>query len=119
MLCSAFVALSLTPMLIQTDRAVSVGLIVNELVSNALKHGFPGQQTGQVEVNIREHEDNWVELSISDDGEGIPRDLDIARTDSLGLQLVNLLAQQLHGQLDIRRAKPTRFSLRFQLGTAS
>ena len=101
------------------NEAIPCGLIVNELVSNALKHGFPGQQTGHVEVNIREHEDNWVELSISDDGEGIPQDLDIARTDSLGLQLVNLLAQQLHGQLDIRRAKPTRFSLRFQLGTAS
>jgi PAS domain S-box-containing protein len=101
------------------NEAIPCGLIVNELVSNALKHGFPAHQAGQVEVDIREVEGNWIELSISDDGQGIPQDLDLARTDSLGLQLVNLLTQQLHGQLDIRRAKPTCFSLRFQLDTAS
>jgi PAS domain S-box-containing protein len=101
------------------NEAIPCGLIVNELVSNALKHGFPDQQAGRIEVDIRELDEKWVVLSISDDGKGIPEGLDLQRTDSLGLQLVNLLAQQLHGQLDIQRAKPTRFSLRFQPGTSS
>ncbi|QHE87025.1 sensor histidine kinase [Hydrogenophaga sp. BPS33] len=100
------------------NEAIPCGLIVNELVSNALKHGFLGRQRGKIVVDIRELDDKHVVLSISDDGRGIQEDLDLDRTGSLGLQLVNLLTQQLHGELTIQRANPTRFSLRFQLGTS-
>jgi two-component system, sensor histidine kinase PdtaS len=87
-------------------------------VSNALKHGFTDQQKGTIVVDIRPLGDQHVELSISDDGKGIPEELDLMRTGSLGLQLVNLLTSQLHGQLEIQRAKPTRFALRFKLGVS-
>jgi len=100
------------------NEAIPCGLIVNELVSNALKHGFPNQQRGTILVEIREQAEQRIELSISDDGQGIPDSLDLTRTGSLGLQLVHLLTRQLHGTLDIQREKPTRFSLSFQLGTA-
>jgi PAS domain S-box-containing protein len=96
--------------------AIPCGLIVNELVSNALKHGFPDDRCGTVLVEIRQDADQVVELSISDDGQGIPPERDLARSESLGLQLVNLLTRQLHGQLDIQRCNPTRFTLRFRMG---
>jgi PAS domain S-box-containing protein len=100
------------------NEAIPCGLIVNELVSNALKHGFTDQQKGTIVVDIHPLGDQHVELSISDDGKGIPEELDLMRTGSLGLQLVNLLTSQLHGQLEIQRAKPTRFALRFKLGVS-
>jgi two-component sensor histidine kinase len=100
------------------NEAIPCGLIVNELVSNALKHGFTDHQKGTIVVDIRPLDDQQVELSISDDGKGIPEELDLMRTGSLGLQLVHLLTRQLHGQLDIQRMKPTRFALRFKLGVS-
>lgn len=101
------------------NEAIPCGLIVNELVSNALKHGFAEQQNGRIVVDIRELDERQVVLTVSDDGKGIPQELDLARTGSLGLQLVHLLTQQLHGQLDIQRTNPTQFSIRFQLAKAS
>lgn len=101
------------------NEAIPCGLIVNELVSNALKHGFTEQQNGKIVVDIRELEDRQVVLTVSDDGKGIPQELDLAHTGSLGLQLVTLLTQQLHGQLDIQRTNPTQFSMRFQLAKTS
>jgi PAS domain S-box-containing protein len=100
------------------NEAIPCGLVVNELVSNALKHGFTDQQEGTIVVDIRPLGDQHVELSISDDGKGIPEELDLMRTGSLGLQLVHLLTRQLHGQLDIQRARPTKFTLRFKLGVS-
>jgi two-component sensor histidine kinase len=67
-------------------------------------------------VKISQDADQEVELSISDDGQGIPPDMDLTKSDSLGLQLVHLLTRQLHGQLDVQRSNPTRFTLRFRMG---
>lgn len=101
------------------NEAIPCGLIINELVSNALKHGFPNQQSGTVLVAISRNNDQVVELSVSDDGRGIPPDTDLSRSDSLGLQLVHLLTRQLHGKLDVQRRNPTRFTLRFRMGEKS
>lgn len=97
------------------NEAIPCGLIVNELVSNALKHAFVMQHSGKIIVDIRELDDQQVVLSVSDNGNGIAADLDLTRTGSLGLQLVHLLTQQLHGTLHIQRTNPTRFSMRFPL----
>ncbi len=97
------------------NEAIPCGLIVNELVSNALKHGFPNDQSGTVLVEISQNEEQVVELSISDDGRGISPEMDLTRSDSLGLQLVHLLTRQLHGQLDVQRSNPTRFTLTFRM----
>jgi two-component sensor histidine kinase len=99
--------------------AIPCGLIVNELVSNALKHGFDGSRQGSIQVLMSRQPDQAVHLSISNDGHPIPDSLDIMRTGSLGLQLVNLLTQQLRGQLTVQRNCPTRFTLRFRLGDST
>ncbi|WP_374407532.1 sensor histidine kinase [Hydrogenophaga sp.] len=96
--------------------AIPCGLIVNELVSNALKHGFPARRQGHIRVVLAQEPDGHVNLSISNDGGAIPPDFDLERTGSLGLQLVRLLARQLQGTLQIQRADPTRFTLRFSPG---
>jgi two-component system, sensor histidine kinase PdtaS len=101
------------------NEAIPCGLIVNELVSNALKHGFAHQERGTIWVTLACDATQQVELSICNDGAPIAPEENLDLTGSLGLQLVRLLTRQLHGQLDIQRSAPTRFSLRFPLGSST
>lgn len=100
------------------NEAIPCGLIVNELVSNALKHGFAGGRRGSIEVSITQHDEQGIEMTVRNDGHAIPEELDLEHTGSLGLQLVQLLTQQLHGELITQRGNPTGFTLRFQLGNS-
>jgi len=93
--------------------AIPCGLIINELVSNALKHAFPSQVNGSISVDISERPDQKILLSVADSGVGIPAELDLQKVDTLGLHLVRLLADQIGAELTIERAHPTRFSLLF------
>ncbi|MET0969685.1 MAG: AAA family ATPase [Tardiphaga sp.] len=93
------------------DRAISCGLVVNELVSNALKHAFPDHATGMVRVGLVFGSDGHLELSVEDDGIGLPAGS--ISTGSLGLQLVEDLTYQLHGKLFISSIKGSRFLIRF------
>lgn len=101
------------------NAAIPCGLIVNELVSNALKHGFAGQGRGSIQVALEQDATSTVELSICNDGTPIPTEQNLERSGSLGLQLVHMLTRQLHGQLAIQRSGPTRFTLRFPLDRKS
>jgi two-component sensor histidine kinase len=101
--------------LLPINAAIPCGLVVNELISNALKHAFRDGRTGKISVGLAPEPDGRAMLSVSDDGVGIPVDLDLAQTTTLGLQLVTLLTDQLRGQLEIQRANPTRFILRFPI----
>jgi PAS domain S-box-containing protein len=98
--------------LLPINIAIPCGLVVNELISNALKHAFPHGQSGEITVLLRNEPDRQLLLSVSDDGIGLPSDLDIANTATLGLQLVRLLADQIGAEIAIQRADPTRFELR-------
>jgi two-component sensor histidine kinase len=80
------------------ERAVSCGLIINELVANAVKHAFPRGQGGRIGIEL-DRADHRVVLTVRDDGVGLPADFDLDRVDSLGLQLVRDLTDQLHGTL--------------------
>src|SRR5262249_46536313 len=73
---------------LELDRAVCVGLIINELVSNALKHAYPGGRGGCVRVEMRRIDERRCALSVSDDGVGLPRGLAPDKPETLGLQLV-------------------------------
>jgi PAS domain S-box-containing protein len=95
------------------DEAIPCGLVVNELVSNALKHGFAQGRGGRIEVSISQGESRGIELSVANDGHAIADEQALQNPASLGLQLVRLLTRQLKGSLDIRLADPTRFTLRF------
>jgi PAS domain S-box-containing protein len=101
------------------NEAIPCGLIVNELVSNALKHGFPDQRRGTIWLALARDGQGDVELTISNDGVAIAPELNLERTGSLGLQLVQLLTRQLKGRLTIQRADPIRFTLRFPLGPST
>jgi len=96
------------------DQAIPCGLIINELVSNALKHAFPANRAGTVLIRGCLDADDHVCLSISDDGVGLPQGFDIATSESLGLQIVTLLTKQLHGTLEIRGENGLTVFLRFR-----
>ena len=95
------------------DRAVPLMLIVNELVSNALKHAFPGDRAGRVSVELLSLPGARYQVVVSDDGVGLPPDLDPRRVSSMGLQLVADLTEQLDGTIAIRSDGGTTFTLTF------
>lgn len=105
------------------DAAIPLGIITNELVSNSLKHAFSGRDKGEIRIKLhrekngeREIEDcksTTFTLSVADNGVGIPEDLDIEDIDSLGLQLVVALVDQLDGELELKRHNGTEFIIRF------
>ncbi|MBE0533196.1 MAG: PAS domain S-box protein [Rhodospirillales bacterium] len=99
------------------NAAVPCGLIVNELISNTLKHGFPQGRGGKIDIRLANGKDGGAVLSVSDDGVGLPDNLDIDNSTTLGLQLVTLLADQIGGKLTIRRRDPTRFEIHFPMET--
>ena len=112
------------------DTAVPLGMIVNELVSNSLKHAFKGRDKGEIRIKLGREKTgeciNSIEesknegckstsftLTISDNGVGIPENLDIEDLDSLGIQLVTSLVDQLDGELELKRNNGTEFDMRF------
>jgi PAS domain S-box-containing protein len=97
---------------VTADCAIPCGLVVNELVSNAYRHAFPGDRRGEVRLTVRQEPGGTLELTVADDGIGLPDGVDPDR--SLGLRIVRLLAeQQLRGRLEVARARGTRFTVRF------
>ncbi len=94
------------------DAAVPCGLIINELLSNALKHAFPGNRGGKVVLGLREL-GGKTRLTVKDDGIGVPGSVDVAKPDSLGLQLVNTLVAQIGGVLEVDRSNGTEFRIAF------
>lgn len=103
------------------DTAVPLGIIVNELISNSLKHAFTEKQDGKIQIRFcreeKDHEMNisFFSLTISDDGKGLPQDLELESIESLGLQLVNILVDQLDGELELKRAQGTEFTIKFKV----
>ncbi len=96
--------------------AIPCGLIINELVINALKHAFVGHG-GQIDIELREESSEVVSLRVADDGVGLPADLDLRALPSLGMELVFSFAEQLQASLDVTRAPGTSFTLRFKRST--
>ncbi len=95
------------------DKAIPCGLMVNELVSNSLKHAFPNGRKGEVIVTVRMADDRHMLLSVRDNGIGLPVDVDIRNTHSLGLQLVCTLSDQIDGTITVDRALGTEFRIVF------
>lgn len=101
------------------DKAIPCGLIINELLSNSLKYAFPNGLQGKINIELKscdksnESKHNY-QLSIKDNGVGIPSDFDYDNTNSLGLKLVNNLTHQLDGNLEIENGKGTLFIIRFK-----
>ncbi|HPN13153.1 MAG TPA: PAS domain S-box protein [Spirochaetota bacterium] len=101
---------------ITIDHAVPCGLIINELITNSIKHAFPIGWEGSPEISVifRMKDDGFARLVISDNGVGIPEGTTPGKTDTLGLSLVPLLAEQLRGEATLDRSAGTRFTIRFR-----
>jgi len=95
------------------DIAVPCAMIVNELVSNALKYAFPDGRRGTVSVMFSREEDGKNALAVADDGVGMPDDFDIAKSNSLGMQIVHSLCRQIRGTIGISGAGGTRVTILF------
>ncbi|MGC9526952.1 MAG: histidine kinase dimerization/phosphoacceptor domain -containing protein [Limnospira sp.] len=101
------------PIYLNVETANPCGLIVNELVSNALKHAFPDGRSGTLKLSLRRDEGEKIILIVKDDGIGFPENLDFRTVESLGLELVCTLTQQLRGTLEMSRNNGTEFKLVF------
>jgi PAS domain S-box-containing protein len=95
------------------DSDVACGLVVNELVSNALRHAFPRGRHGRVAISVERGEGRGLVLVVSDDGVGLPAGFDLGAVRTLGLQVVGSLAKQLRGALVVSREHGTSFRLSF------
>jgi PAS domain S-box-containing protein len=102
------------------DTAIPLGIIVNELVSNSLKYAFIGIDKGEIQIRLQKEEtknkgckSTCFILTVSDSGVGISENLDIEDLNSLGLQLVTSLVNQLDGKLELKRNNGTKFTIRF------
>jgi PAS domain S-box-containing protein len=109
------------------EQGLPLGLIANELVSNALKHGYSGARAGSVYVSFRylggssrgDMLDGWCELAVQNDGARIENPDGIWERTSMGLRIVRLLSQQLHGTVGLDQSEGTRFVVRFPLDSES
>ena len=118
------------------DTAIPLGNIVTELISNALKHAFPDGSEGEISIflckkeNYKQYleksgdiktdseckniEDLQFVLVIKDNGTGFPKEIDFKNTDSLGLQIVTILVEQIEGCIELERNEGTKFSIWFK-----
>jgi len=94
--------------MLDINTAIPLGLVMNELVSNALKHAFPGDRKGTIRIDARQMEGR-LEISIADDGVGLPEGFDWKTAPTLGLRLVNILIEQLSGTIECKKGKGTTF----------
>jgi len=100
---------------ISIDHAYPLGLIINELMSNSLKYAFPDERKGEITFNMKRL-DQELELTVMDDGIGMPAELDSKNPKTLGLKLVRTLVEnQLDGSVDMERNNGTKFTIKFNI----
>jgi len=96
------------------NSAIPCGLILNELISNALKHAFPEGRKGLIRIELKRGADDTIVLRVANDGVGFPKEMDFRQAESFGLQIVNLLVHQLEAAIDLDRANGTAFTVTFR-----
>lgn len=99
---------------VAVDEAIPLGLIVNELLSNSLKHAFPPGGKGAISIRCLSRGDGRISLTVADDGTGLPCGVDFRNTETLGLQLVTLLVRQLRGQIAMESNGGACFEITFR-----
>jgi two-component sensor histidine kinase len=105
-------SVSIEPVMLGVDRAITTGLVLNELISNALKHGFPNGRAGSITISGGRQEGNVV-LTVSDDGVGVPDEAKLIHSKSIGLEIVRILSRQLKGKCELDRSQGTTFRFSF------
>lgn len=104
--------MDLEPVPVDINAAIPCGLIINELMSNAIKHAFPDDRTGEINIKFYQ-KDHKLILKVKDNGIGFPADIDLDNASSLGLRLVNTLVDQIDGEIEINSDKGTEITIIF------
>lgn len=99
---------------LEVNKAIPCALIVNELITNAMKYAFPDGQKGEITVTFKIKPGNNVLFVIADNGSGLPDSVNIHNPETLGMQIVNALVNQLRGTLEVEKSKGTTFTITFQ-----
>jgi PAS domain S-box-containing protein len=107
--------LNLESIHVSIDTAIPCGLIVNEIITNSLKHAFPGGREGEIYIRLFKQEDGLIELEISDNGIGIPAGYDFEAGDTLGIQVFKSIAEeQMNGEIQFDTKNGVKFIIRFK-----
>lgn len=106
--------LTLDKLFLSLDASIPCGLIINEIISNSLKYAFPDNRDGIIFVNLKVLK-NKVSIEVGDNGIGIPENVDVKNTQTLGLQLVDTLVEQINGTIKLTKNKGTIFSIEFNI----
>jgi PAS domain S-box-containing protein len=99
--------------LVELEKAVPLSLILNELVSNALIHAFPGPGTGMLQIHLKKSGNEAIALIIRDNGKGFPDNVDLSETSTLGLTLINALIHQIDATIELSKDNGTTFTIKF------
>lgn len=95
--------------------AIPCGLVLNELISNSLKHAFPAGRRGQINISMRNYDENIIKLVVKDNGIGIPKDFDLANVKTLGVYLIfGIVKKQLQGKIEYNRSTGTIANITFK-----
>lgn len=112
--CAIDMELDIGEVHIGIESALPLGMLLNEIVSNALRHAFPTKRNGRIRISLDSRESGEVELTVTDDGIGFPEAVDWKEPNSFGLQLINTVVDQLSGVLEITRNGGTKVRVRFK-----
>lgn len=105
--------LDIENIMLDVDTAIPVGLIINELLTNSVKHAFPAKQIGTINLNLKKVENGELLLEAKDNGKGLPSGFKIENSDSLGLRLIHSLTDQINGQIEVDGSQGAHFSIKF------
>jgi two-component sensor histidine kinase len=99
--------------LVDVNAAIPLGLILNEIITNSLKYAFPEPRSGCISIGFHQEDKHFL-LEIRDDGVGLPEDLEVEKSDSLGMQLISSLSIQLGAEVEVLRDDGTCYMISFQ-----
>ena len=105
--------MDINDIMLDINTAIPLGLIVNELVSNSMKHAFPNNKQGKIDIKFNLNNGNYS-MIVSDNGIGFPQHYNIQNSDSLGLKIVNSLTEQIDGEIKIEMSEGTKFIINFK-----
>ena len=106
--------ISVQPTFLNLETAIPFGLLLNEIISNCLEHAFPDQRPGVIRVSLKPAAYGQFTLTVEDDGVGLPEKFDLQQNTSLGLRLICILTEQIHGSIQIRRQPGAAFTITAQ-----
>jgi PAS domain S-box-containing protein len=103
----------LCPTIFNVNLSIPLGIVVNEIVLNAIQYAFPAKRRGEIFLKMAKNEDGTYTLQVRDDGVGIPGMVDLAKASTLGFQLIGMLVEQVNGEAKVETRAGTSFTIKF------